>query len=440
MAKECIGGAIEEFEVYTNYGKTSLNIAQGMIELIITESILDNSVRAKYTYADAGYGNDRSTASVEKDDLNLTSAEKVHLTVSDAFGTKIVFKDDYQLRIENVKNVQETARNLVNTLYFCSKETIDNELLKNRVVKRYDGKVPNHVYDILKNVLKTSKQMYVDPGLNNFVFSGKSEKPFYLCPWLAKRCIPDFGPPGKYAGYFFWETSDNGDKTGGYKFKSLDKLTQQKPKLKLVYTDTYILPPQYDMNILTYSFDNTIKLSNILKTGTLVKSQLMTLSTYDNAYAKSDFSDSERLTPENTMGFESPKIGTDMNLQNESTRLSTSIKQDDVSNTGQNLKKQLEVSKGKYINFPVEQIIRQSSTRYNNMFAIRLSLQICGRFDLHAGDIIHCDFPEISSLKTKKVSDKKSGLYMIVDVGHRISKNSCYTTLNLTRESIYRKG
>jgi hypothetical protein len=439
MAKECIGGKIEEFDIFTNYGDKKVSMPQGMVELIITESILDNSVRVKYTYADTGYGNDRSTASVEKDDLNLTSAEKVHLTVSDAFETKIVFKDSYQLRIQNVINAQETARNLVNTLYFYSKESIDNELLKNRVVKTYDGKIPNHVYDILKNVLKTPKQIYVDPGLNNHVFPGMGAHPFPACTLLATMCIPDFGPPGKYAGYFFWETSDNGKGTGGYNFKSLDKLTQQKPKLKLVYTDTYILPDGYDMNILTYSFDNTIKLSNILKTGTLVKTQLRTFSTYDNAYAESNFSDPERLTPENIMGFESPKIGTDMNLQNEPTRLSVAIKQDDVSNTGQTLKQQLEVSKGKYINLPIEQITRQSFTRYNNMFAIRLSIQICGRFDLHAGDIIHCDFPEISSLKTKKVSDKKSGLYMIVDVGHRISKNSCYTTLNLTRESIYRK-
>lgn len=433
-------GKIEEFIVFSNYGKKDLGTEQGVVELIITESILDNSVRAKYTYADTGYGKNRGAATVEKDDVNLTSAEKVHLTVSDGYGNKIVFKDNYQLRIQHVVNAQESTRNLINTLYFCSKETIDNELLKTRVVKRYDGKIPDHVYDILKNVLKTPKQVYVDPGLNNFVFSGKSEKPFYLCPWLAKRCMPEFGPPGKYAGYFFWEISDDGKGTGGYKFKSLDKLTQQKPKLKLVYTDTHILPPEYDMKIEEYSFDSTIKLDNILKTGTYVKSHLRTLNTYDNKYAQSDFSDPDRLKPGNTMGQEIPKIGTDMNLQNEPTRISASILQTDVSNTGPNLKKQLDVAKGKYINFPVEQILRQSFTRYNNMFGIRLSITIPGRFDLHAGDIIQCDFPEISSLKTKRVSDKKSGLYMIVDVGHRISKNSCYTTLNLTRESIYRKG
>lgn len=429
---------IEEFKIFSNYGKEIDIDKTAFIELIITESILDNTVRAKYVYADTGHGKSRDVASVEKDDLNLTSAEKVHLVVTDGYGKKIVFKDDYQLRVSN-KVDQETTRNTIITLDFFSKESIDNELIKTRVVKRYDGKIPDHVYDILKNVLGTPKNVIVDPGLNNFVFTGKSEKPFYLCPWLAKRCIPDYGSPGKYAGYFFWEVTDDGSKTGGYRFKSLDKLTQQKPKLKLVYTDTTTTPPGYDGSILEYSFDNTIKLDKLLKVGSYTKPLLKTLSTYSNDYGESDFDDTARLKPENIMGIEPPKIGTDIKLQEEVTRISASISQDDVSNTGPNLQKQLEVSKGKYINLPIEDIIRQSYTRYNNMFGMRLSITIPGRFDIHAGDLIHCDFPEISSKKTKKVSDRKSGLYMIVDIGHRISKNSCFTTLNLTRESIYRK-
>lgn len=433
---------VEEFIIFSNYEnnnkKKELDLGQGFIELIITESILDNTVRAKYTYADSGHGRQRNTGSIEEEDINLTSAEKVHLVVVDGYGNKIVFKDDYHLRVNHESHL-ESARNSVVSLDFYSKESIDNELIDTRVVKRYDGKIPDHVYDILKNVLKTPKNISVDPGLNSFVFTGKTEKPFYLCPWLAKRCVPNFGTPGKYAGYFFYEVSDNGNKTGGYRFKSIDKLTQQKPKLKLVYSETTILPSGYDVKILEHSFDSTIKLDKILKSGTYVKSQLKTFSPYTNNYQETSFNDTERLNQNNMMGLETPKIGTDINLQDKITRISTSITQDDVSNAGPNLKKQLEVSKGKYINFPIEQIIRQSYTRYNNIFAIKLSVTIPGRFDLHAGDVIECHFPEISSKKTSLVSRKKSGLYMIVDVGHRISKNSCYTTLNLTRESINKK-
>ena len=77
--------------------------------------------------------------------------------------------------------------------------------------------------------------------------------------------------------------------------------------------------------------------------------------------------------------------------------------------------------------------------RYNNLFSIKLSVAIAGDMSLRAGDIIHCDFPEISDKKNTLVSQKKSGVYMVVDVCHRLSKNSCYTRMNLVRESIGRK-
>lgn len=435
-------GKIEEFVIFSNDSsekEKKLDIVGGLIELIITESILDNSVRARYTYADVGHGEGRTTASDEKGDINLSTSEKCHLVVSDGFGNKIVFKDDYHLRVKNRGN-KETTRNSILTLDFYSEESIKNTWEETRVIKSFDGKITNHVYDILKNILKTPKNVSGDPGLNNFVFTGKTEMPFYVIPWLAKRCIPDFGPPGKYAGYFFYEVSDNGSKTGGYRFKSIDVLTQQTPKLKLSYTDTTVLPIGYDMGIVDYSFNNNLDLEKILKTGSYVPSKLKTFSPYSNEYKETVFNDFERLTQFNLLGQEIPKIGTDLDLINKSTRISTKIKQDDVSNTGKSLKDQLEVSKGKYINYPEDQIINQSRSRYNNLFNIRLSITIPGRFDLHAGDLVHCDFPEVSSKKTQITSEKKSGLYMIVDVGHRISKNSCYTTLNLTRESIYRKG
>lgn len=81
----------------------------------------------------------------------------------------------------------------------------------------------------------------------------------------------------------------------------------------------------------------------------------------------------------------------------------------------------------------------QSATRYNSLFSIKLSLIIAGDISIRAGDIIHCDFPELSSKENIDYSQKKSGIYMVSDVGHRITKNSCYTMLNLVRESIGRK-
>jgi hypothetical protein len=98
-----------------------------------------------------------------------------------------------------------------------------------------------------------------------------------------------------------------------------------------------------------------------------------------------------------------------------------------------------QLPKSTYVNYNNDEILRQSYVRYNNLFSIKLSIAIAGDMSLRAGDLIFCDFPEVSSKKNTVVSQKKSGEYLIVDICHRITKNGCYTRLNLVRESIGRK-
>ena len=56
-------------------------------------------------------------------------------------------------------------------------------------------------------------------------------------------------------------------------------------------------------------------------------------------------------------------------------------------------------------------------------------------FSLHAGDLVHCDFPEISTKKTLQESQKDSGIYMIADLCHYGDKSQSYTGLHLVRDS-----
>jgi hypothetical protein len=136
-------------------------------------------------------------------------------------------------------------------------------------------------------------------------------------------------------------------------------------------------------------------------------------------------------------GLEPPKIASDLDLWNKSSRISYRFDDKGVLPPGTTLKNQLEFSKE--INFNTEEIIRQSYTRYNNLFTIKLSITIPGDFGIHAGNLIRCDFPEVSGKDNTIVSSKKSGLYIVVDVAHRIHQTGYYTTLHLARESIYKK-
>lgn len=434
----CQAGELKEIRIFSNYSK-DIEISDGYLDLVLYESILDYSIRANLSFVDTGYRNSEGTSVMENDDINLTSGEKVEIKVTDKKGQTISCKGDNHLRIDSLQSVDETVNKTIVYLSLYSKECIDNELAKTRVTKRYDNKITDSVNKIVTDVLKSPKKVDIDPiGLNNFNFLGHVEKPFYKISWLAKRCVPDMpDAKDKLAGYFFWEVFNVNDDGGGYKFKSIDKLWSYEKKRKLIYNDLVTLPTGYDAKILAYSFDNSIRMDKILQSGAFSKPLLKSFDPYTNEYKENDFTDVARLKPENMGGLEPPKIAADLNIWEEITRISPKVFDKGVLPKGTSIEKQLEFAKE--VNFNMDGILRQSYTRYNNLFTIKLSVTICGDFGIHAGDLIECHFPEVSGKERKIVSEKKSGLYMVIEVQHKIGPSGFFTQLNLSRESINKK-
>jgi hypothetical protein len=359
----------------------------------------------------------------------LTGGEEVSLEMEDGYGQKLKFSGDSQLRIKSIHDAIET-----NTLSYMidlwSKECLDNELVETRVTKRYDGKISDSIESILKNALKTPKVIDTDETENLFSFLGRSEKPFYKCAWLAKRSIPT-GSTGKSAGYLFFETAD------GFKFKSIDKLFGQNYKRKLIYTRTPDLPDAYDAKILEYSYDSAIDVEKVLLTGALFRTELRATNFYDNKPRRSETSHQNQQDEDKMGGKEHPTIAKDLGLQDKATRVVVRYDKKGVLPPGKNLEEQLKKSKNN--DYDIDSIIRQSAMRYNQLFTQKLSMTIPGDFGLRAGDIIYCDFPEMTTKNMRSVSHKKGGLYMIVDLCHLITTNKTFTKLHLVRESIGRK-
>ena len=432
-------GQIQEIRIFSNYSE-DVDFTDGFLDLTLYESILDHSIRASLTLVDTGYRNSaEGQSAIESEDINLTSGEKIEIKLSDGYNQTISCKGVNHLRINELQSVDEMVNKTIVSLDLYSKECIDNELEKTRVTKRYDGKITDSVNNILTEVLKTEKKVDIDPiGLNNFNFLGHVEKPFYKILWLAKRCVPDMpNAKNNLAGYFFWEVFNVDGDGGGYKFKSIDKLWTQTRKRKLIYNDLVTTPPEYDGKILAYSFDNSIRMDKLLQTGALSKPLLKSFDPYSNKYQETEFTDVDRLKPENMGGKEPPKIAADLDIWNTVTRISPRIFDTGTLPPGTTIEKQLEFSKE--VNFNMDEILRQSYTRYNNLFTIKLSITIPGDFGVHAGDLIECHFPEVSSKQRKVVSEKKSGLYIVIDVKHKILPTGFYTQLNLARESILKK-
>ena len=421
------------FEIESNYERSKLDLAGGIVELNYYESILENTVRASATFADTGHRKGEGFAVTEEKGIKLTTGEKINLKITDGYDTTLSFTGEKNLVVKEPRQTAGTTNRITFDLDLITSEAVNNDLVPFRVTKRYDGKISDTIEKILKEVLKTNKELDIDITLNTLSVLPTTTKPFYQCTWLGPRSVPDAqDSKGKLAGFLFYETYE------GYKFKSIDKLFEQKPKKKLIFNNLIgEVPPMYDAKILQYSFLSSLDLKKILQTGSQSKTKLKGMNAYESSYRENEFDSKDQFQVSNTGGKEQPVIAKFLNVQDQASRISFKLDDMGALVPGKNLQEQL--SKSTYVNYNNDEILRQSYMRYNNLFSTKLSIVIPGDFSIHAGDLVHCDFPEITSNTSKLVSEKVSGVYMVSDLCHRITKNSCYTRINLVRDSIGKK-
>jgi hypothetical protein len=321
-------------------------------------------------------------------------------------------------------------------LYLSTTEMIKNELVPYYVNRCYNGKISDTIQSILTDLLKTKKPLDIEPTLNllNIIGDQQGEgeygKVFSTMVNLASKSIPDIlNAKSNIAGYFFFETSE------GYKFKSIDNLLAQKPKRKLIYTRTTSLPPGFDAQILTDpKFNADIDVIRNLRLGTY-NTQRYTLDVFESKVRKNDVKSQDQLKAAVLAGKNLPKIQEEFNHP---SKITNNLRDTGNKPPGNNVLDELKESKK--VNFEIEDILNQSIMRYNQLFAIKTSFTIFSDLALHAGDMIECHFPEVSSKKSQQVSDKRSGRYLIVNLRHYISPSGPgFTRLDVVRDSFGRK-
>ena len=417
---------ITQFEIIPDdKNKESLTITPSIFNYY--ESLLEHTVRCNVQVADTGYRPKGSAVSIRPNDVN---GRYVNFKIIDGIGNKLEFTGENKLRISYSKNAQESTNKSFFSFDLASPEYYDNTKLKYAVTKRYEGQLDLSVTSILKNVLKTKKPIYADPTLNTFNFTGKTQTPFFISTWLASRSIPDLPDADEnLAGYLFWETAD------GYNFKSIDNLFySQKPKRRLVSNNIVgSLPGEYDGKILDYSIVETFNLKQLQKFSS-GQSQLRTWDPFTQTYKESTFDYKSQYLDYNTGGTEPITYDEQENI----VRRDFFILSTGVSPSGKDVNEQVKKSKDT-LTYDIYKTERQSVMRYNSLYNIKLSINIAGDLSLRAGDIIYCDFPLVSGEQLKEVDKMKSGIYMIHDVCHHITKNGFFTGMNLVRESNGRK-
>ena len=442
-----VNNNISRFEIYPNDGGNPISVNGGTIELYYYENILSETIRVNATFIDTGNvsgGNDGGGGKIGVDDIvKIGNGEKVYLEFEDGDNTpnKLSFTSDKNALYLNQRD--KLFEHTQQTGYTV--ELVSNEYLKNeskRVIKRYDGKISEHVKNIMMEVIGTEKELDIELTDNNFNFIGTIKKPFWNILWLAKKSIPQKqNSDGKSAGYFFYETYN------GYHFKSIDNLlegtgegsstTSNKKKYKSYIfnnTDSSVVPEGYDGKIISYEAGNTGDFQNNLMMGT-----------YNST--NKGFDARESSYSENQIDITSQEsgvtiAGTDFKFVNkifadDSSRSSFSFKSVGNLPEGKNLQSQL--PKSKELDIDKAKTINQAASRYNQVFTIQLNIIIEGDFSLGAGDLIYCDFPELTTKTTPGFNPRMSGTYLISALCHRISAQKTYTSLELIRDSYGRK-
>jgi hypothetical protein len=424
---------IDKIDIVSNKNQSkNVSVANGTINLMYYESILQDSVRATVTFVDTGNSIDNKTVI---EGLPMVGEEKVFLKFTDNNKKTL----DLVLYINKVTPLADDTTKSMVQIDLASKEFIMNE--KVRLNTRFDGKISDYIETILTspNFLGTEKKCEIEPCFNNYNFCGNNKKPFYTMNWLSTKTVPDLPDAyGNTAGYFFFETSE------GFKFKSIDSMLSQEKKKSIIYNQTpdsrgANIPAGYDVKALDYSKDNRVDVQEKLKMGAF-STRTVLFDPFNCYYEVITPNAKEKEKSLKLAGKELPVLNPEFNKQGankEFTRTQYMLLDKGTLPTGDSKE---QINKSTEQNFDPKNILNQSTMRYNQLFTSEVKITIPGDFSLHAGDAIFMDAPPENAKKNDEVNKQDSGLYIIADLCHYISPQETYTKLILVRDSVGRTG
>ena len=420
------------------------DLAGGLVDFRYYESILSNFITARLIVADTG-----SSVPVDGelknvlDGLPIRGGENVDLNMLDPEGNQIKLVGSTGgdgLYVNRVKEglTSEDMQKTITVYDLCTKEFFANE--QTRVPGRYSGKISESVRKILKDRLKTDKNLDIEETSNSYNFIGNDKKPFYTVSWLMTKCIPADGAYGKTAGFLFFETKE------GFKFKSLETLigptqgggsSNKKKAKKFQYTGRDSTKRNFK-KIINYKINKNIDVQEKLAIGAYNNTTTF-FNPYDFTIKSKDFSMSEdQVGKVKSAGTDIAFVAKEFRMG--PTRGMSAVLDMGTLPIGKDAKEQVENwNKDKEnLNDKVRERMSQAITRYNQVFSVSLDVLIEGDFSLKAGDTIYCEFPDVSS--KKKVSKETSGLYLIASLCHKVAGGKAFTSLNLIRDSFGKKG
>ena len=436
-----------KFEMKSNVDDTTVDLRGSGTPIIeYRESIFMPYVEITAYIVDTGNtlpADDGADSGVGLLDAGLAQGtETILFNIEDEFGNRINFTRNDDLRVASVIGNEQGFSSNSFQLKIVSKEAFDNTLLKNRCNNKFSGRISDIARAIIRENLKSPKwqSMNTDETLNDYHAWGEDRTPFEMLLDMQLLAIPNIQTSkgktarGNTAGYLFWQTST------GYQFKSLDKLFDLTDKTVPRYIENSkgdeSLPFGYDGKILWSNMSKSVDALAQFESGAW-SSEIHVFNDVEKTYQVKNLQ-SDGKGNGITAGRHLPKINSDY-LDDDGKPLPTAKKnvRQAVGQTVQgvdSLKNQ--VAKFNVPNYNVEDIIDQSNQNYRQKMSTSAEIVIAADFSLNAGDLIYCEFPELSTKVTTIGSrTRKSGIYMIADLCHYGDVGNSFTGLHLVRDS-----
>jgi len=436
----------EKFIIESADGSRNVDISAGVIAFTYFENIFSPSITARAIVVNTGNtikGKDGRMQTVFNG-LPIRGGERLLIKIAgnSNINKGLDFSDrpSRYFHVGSVTNVLIDEGTETFTLNLVSRETITNETV--RVGKKFptSQKISDSVKNILKDYIKTDKNIEVDPTQNPYGFIGNMKKPFSIITWLASKSVPGKGSSkDSSAGFLFYETKE------GFNFRSIDNLIDEKP-----FRKNYIFTPgvvnsedkNRDFKILRYAINRNQDLIAKLERGAFSSQRYyinpVSFKPSISVFKSSDYLKKSGMSKLGSKQIDLPRVDdkSDKTLGELPTRIFVSMLdigtvEEEATEEGWNTPSKR--------NADPEKINAQSMMRYNQLFTQVLEITIPLNSSLNAGNLIRCEFPQTSDTKRKEPDPETSGLYMIKELAHYFDGKGSYSKLKLVRDSFGRK-
>ena len=436
----------EKFIIESSDGSRNVDISRGVIAFTYFENIFSPSITARAIVVNTGNtikGKDGRMQTIFNG-LPIRGGERLLIKIAgnSNINKGLDFSDrpSRYFHVGSVTNVLIDEGSETFTLNLVSRETITNETV--RVGKKFPSsqKISDSVKNILKDYIKTDKNIEVDPTQNPYGFIGNMKKPFSIITWLASKSVPGKGSSkDSSAGFLFYETKE------GFNFRSIDNLIDEKP-----FRKNYVFTPgvvntedrNRDFKILRYAINRNQDLIAKLERGAFSSQRYyinpVSFKPSISVFKSSDYLKKSGMSKLGSKQIDLPRVDekSDKTLGELPTRIFVSMLdigtvEEEATEEGWNTPSKR--------NADPEKINAQSMMRYNQLFTQVLEITIPLNSSLSAGNLIRCEFPQTSDTKRKEPDPETSGLYMIKELAHYFDNQGSYSKLKLVRDSFGRK-